>query len=79
MSVWGFRIALLAAVVLAGSLVSVFITDTGAWVLVGALCAIVASDIVIFGGFALVRRNFPKPRPSFMTFRQALRHDALHA
>jgi len=79
MSVWGFRTALLAAAVVAGSLVSVLIIDSGAWVLVGALCAIVASDIAIFSGFALVRRNLPKPRPSFKTFRQTLGHDALHA
>lgn len=79
MSVWGFRTALLAAGVLAGSLVSVLITDEGAWILVGALCAIVASDIAIFSGFALMRRNLPNPPPSFKTFRKTLGHDALHA
>ena len=70
---------MLAVAVVAGSLVSVLTIDVGAWVLFGALCAIVASDIAIFSGFALVRRNLPKPRPSFKTFRQTLGHNALHA
>ena len=78
-SVWAFRVAVLAVAVVAGSLISVLTLDAGAWVLFGALCAIVASDIAIFSGFALVRRKLPKPGPSFKTFRQTLRHDALHA
>jgi len=79
LSVWGFRTAVLAVAVVAGSLVTVLTIDAGEWVLFGALCAIVASDIAIFSGFALVRRKLPKPRPSFKTFRQTLGHDALHA
>ena len=78
LSLWGFRTALLAVAVAAGSLVSFLTTDAGAWVLFGALCAIVASDIAIFSGFALVRRHLPKPPLSFKTFRQTLGHDALH-
>lgn len=79
MSVWGFRTAVLAVAVVACSLVSVLTVDAGGWVLFGALCAIVASDIAIFSGFVLVRRNLPKPRPSFKRFRQTLGHNALHA
>lgn len=77
LSVWGFRTALLAVAVVAGSLVSVLVTDSGVWVLVGALCVIVASDIAIFSGFGLVRRNLSES-PSFKTFRQTLGHDAMH-
>ncbi len=76
MSVWGFRTAVLAVAVVAGSLVSILTIDAGAWVLFGALCAIVASDLAIFSGFALVRRNLPNPRPPFRTFRKTLGHDA---
>ncbi len=79
LSVWGFRTAVLAVAVAAASLVSVLTVDAGAWVLFGALCAIVASDIAIFSGFALLRRNPPEPPPSFETFRRTLGHGALHA
>lgn len=79
LSVWGFRTALLALAVAAGSLVSLLTVGDGAWVLFGALCAIGASDLAIFGGFALVRRDLPEVRLSFTSFRHALGHDALHA
>jgi hypothetical protein len=78
LSVWGFRTAGLAAAVVAGSLVSVLTVHAGAWVLFGALCAIVVGDMAVFSGFALVRRNLPKAPPSFKTFRHALGHSALH-
>ena len=79
LSLWGFRTAVLAVVVAAGSLVPVLTVDAGAWVLFGALCAIVVADVAIFSGFALVRRNLPEPGPSFTTFRHALGHSVLHA
>ena len=78
LSVWGFRVAVLAVVVMAGSVVSLLTIDAGSWFLFGAICVVVASDIAVFSGFALMRRNLPKPRPSFKSFRQTLIHDSLH-
>lgn len=79
LSVWGFRTAVLAIVVVAGSLVSVLTIDAGEWVLFGALCAFYVSDLVIFSGLGLVLTmcDLSKPRPSFKTLRRALGHDAL--
>ena len=75
--VWGFRTAVLAVAVLVGSVVADLTVDAGAWVLFGALCGIVAGDVAVFGGYALVRRTLPSPRPTFKTFRRTLGHDAL--
>jgi len=78
-AVWGYRVAMVAVVVIVAGLVTmVASTGSGQWIIAAGMGLVVVADLMVLTGISRAGRSLPGKRPPFRTLRRALLHDALH-